>query len=304
MKIVSWNVNGISARRRNLIKLMKKMLPDIMCVQETKTKCELDTPGYFQYWNLANRPGYSGTLVLTREEPISVKLGMGIKKYDTEGHLITLEYKDYYVINVYVPSIHSNNTPERRDYRRGWDRSLRRFVKKLDKPVLLCGDFNVARAWIDSYPENQKNEPDNPIFRSELRDGMERLLSIGLVDAFRSLYPNREGAYTWFGPKNQDYAFNRGSRLDYFLVSGELLPFVQDVKIHHDICALDHTPISMLFNPILPERDIGDEDLAEMWRNTDWKKLELELREMQKELAKAAFEHKWNVCQTSFFQKS
>lgn len=293
MKIVSWNVNGIVARRRDLINLMNKMKPDIMCVQETKTKYALDTPGYFQYWNLAKRRGYYGTLILAREEPLTVKLGMGVKKYDQEGRFIALEYKEYYVINVYVPSIHINNTPERPDYRRGWDRTLRKYVSKLDKPVILCGDFNVARAWIDSYPENQRNEPDAPIFRSELREGMEQLLSIGLVDAFRSLYPNKEGAYTWFGPKTQDYALNRGSRLDYFLVSGELLSFVQDVRIHHEICALDHTPISMIFNPVAPEKDIDDDDLAEMWRNTDWKKLEQELRDMQKKLAQAAFERKW-----------
>ena len=262
-------------------------------MQEVKTKCKLNTPGYFQFWNLARRRGYSGTLILTHEEPMSVKLGMGIKKYDEEGRLITLEFCGYYLINVYVPSVHANKTPDRPDYRRGWDKALRKYVSKLENPVIICGDFNVARAWIDSYPENQRNEPDAPIFRSELREGMEQLLSAGLIDAFRSLYPNREGAYTWFGPKTQDYALNRGSRLDYFLVSGELLSFVQDVKIHHEICSLDHTPISMIFNPVAPEKEIGDDTLAEMWRNTDWKKLKLELREIQKELAQAAFDQKW-----------
>ena len=158
MKIVSWNVNGLLARRRDFIKLMNVMKPDIMCVQEINTKCELDTPGYFQYWNLAKRRGYSGTLTLARKEPASVKLGMGIKKYDEEGRFIALEYKDYYVINVYVPSTHPNNAPERPDYRRGWDRALRKYVSKLSKPAILCGDFNVARAWIDSYPENHEKE--------------------------------------------------------------------------------------------------------------------------------------------------
>ena len=203
MKIISWNVNGLkSCCRKGFFHFLADTMPDVLCCQEIKTLCYLNTPGYLQYWNPAERPGYSGTLTLVRKEPLSCVFGMGKKELDREGRLITLEYKDFYILNAYVPNINPHNPPDRPDYRLEWEKELRKFVSKLSKPVILCGDFNATRAWIDSYPENQKNEPDNPLFSSEVREGFEKLLATGLVDAFRILHPKKEGGYSWWGPKN------------------------------------------------------------------------------------------------------
>jgi len=218
---------------------------------------------------------------------------MGIKKFDDEGRLITLEYKGFFLVNVYVPSLNPHSNPERPDYRIEWDKALKKYISKLQKPVIMCGDFNVAHAFIDSYPENEKNEPDQPFFRSEVREGFDQLLSIGLVDVFRALYPNKEGAYTWWGPKNRNRAENRGSRLDYFLISGELLSCVQSVKFHIDTIASDHCPISMIISLAAPKENLDDEDLAVLWRTIDWPKMEDALRDMQRKLALAAFERRW-----------
>ena len=230
-----------------------------MCCQETKTspKFKMNTPGYHQYWNHAERPGYAGTLILTRKEkePLSDTYGIGVEELDREGRVIALEYKDFYIVNAYVPSLNPYSSAERPDYRLEWEAAFRSYLSRLQqvKPVVLCGDFNATRAYIDSYPDNGKNEPDNPFFQSEVRDGFEKLLAVGFVDAFRALHPRKEGAYTWWGPKNNDRAENRGSRLDYFLVSGELLSFVQSIKFHRDTQGSDHCPISMLFCPVKPK---------------------------------------------------
>lgn len=294
MKIVSWNVNGIAAcRRKGFLKFLADAKPDMMCCQETKTQCALSTPGYIQIWNKAERPGYSGTLILTRRPPLSVSLGMGIEQFDSEGRLITLEYKDFYLVNVYVPSLNPHSAPGRPDYRAEWDRALREYVCRLQKPVIMAGDFNATRAYIDSYPENQKNEPNDPLFCSEVRDGLEQLFSAGFVDVFRSLYPQKTGAYTWWGPKNKR-ADNRGSRLDYFIVSGELLACVQNIKFHVDTMGSDHCPISMVINPAAPKTDLADEDLAVMWRATDMSAMQEELSQKQRAIAYAAFYRKWN----------
>ena len=295
MKIVSWNVNGIVAcRRKGFLRFLTDTKPDIMCCQEIKTQCPLNTPGYQQFWNKAKQPGYSGTLVLTKQMPLSWSTGFGIEKFDIEGRVITLEYRDYYVVNVYVPSIHPHNSAPRPDYRLEWDKALQDYVQNLNKPVVMCGDFNATRAWIDSYPTNGKNEPDDPFFVSEARAGLERLLSIGLVDAFRVLYPNREGAYTWWGPKNHNRADNRGSRLDYFLVSGELLSFVQSIKFHKDILGSDHCPISMLFCPVRVKPEINEDDLAVVWQTIDWNRMEDTLLSMQQDISYAAYNREWD----------
>ena len=224
MKIVSWNVNGIAAcRRKGFLEFLADAKPDIVCCQEIKTRCSLNTPGYTQFWNLSKKTKCSGTLTLVRKLPLSCSLKIGIDKFDDDGRFIALEYKECYIINVYVPSVHPHNTPDRPDYRMEWDTALREYVSNLSKPVILCGDFNATRAWIDSYPENAKNEPDNLFFRSDIREGMEKLINTGLVDVFRELHPFKEGAYTWWGPKNKNRADNRGTRLDYFLLSSELL---------------------------------------------------------------------------------
>ena len=286
MKIVSWNVNGIVAcRRKGFLRFLSDTKPDIVCCQEIKTQCPLNTPGYEQFWNPSQEPGKSGTLILAKQPPLSWTIGFGIDKFDCEGRLITLEYKDYYIVNVYVPSIHPHNAPDRPDFRLEWDTALREYIVKLSKPVVLCGDLNATRAYIDSYPDNGKNEPDTPFFRSEVREGLEKLISVGLVDAFRVLNPNKEGAYTWWGPKNKNRAKNRGSRLDYFLLSGELLSFVQSIKFHKEILASDHCPISMLFYPVKPNREMDDDDMTAVWRSIDWERLEDILSSMQQDLS-------------------
>ena len=233
------------------------------------------------------------TLILTKYEPVSVTNGFGIKKLDGEGRIITLEYKDYFVLNVYVPSIQTHSPPDRPVFRLAWDQALRKYITSLNKPVILCGDFNATAAYIDIYPTNQKIEPDNPLFTSETRDSIVQLKALGLVDAFRALYPEQKSAYTWWGPKDNTRAQNHGSRLDYFFLSGELLSGLQEVTLHTDIFGSDHCPISMDFKLIQPETDTSDEDLATMWRTIDWAKMNLELRTMQEELAQAAFERDW-----------
>lgn len=182
MKIISWNVNGIvSCRRKGLLKFLASTKPDVVCLQEVKTKCPLNTPGYLQFWNPAKRLGYAGTLVLVRREPLSCTFGLGQRELDEEGRLISLEYKDFYVLNVYVPSLNTYSSPERFSYRRAWDQALRKYVARLTKPAILCGDFNVTRSFLDSYPDNQDNSPISPFFVSEIRDSFEKLLALGLT---------------------------------------------------------------------------------------------------------------------------
>ena len=295
MKIVSWNVNGIAAcRRKGFLEFLADAKPDIVCCQEIKTRCSLNTPGYTQFWNLSKKTKCSGTLTLVRKLPLSCSLKMGIDKFDDDGRFIALEYKECYIINVYVPSVHPHNTPDRPDYRMEWDTALREYVSNLSKPVILCGDFNTTRAWIDSYPENAKNEPDNLFFRSDIREGMEKLINTGLVDVFRELHPFKEGAYTWWGPKNKNRADNRGTRLDYFLLSSELLSSVQSIKFHKDILGSDHCPISMIITQAKPQRVMNDEDLAVIWRTIDWPKMEAELQRKQQDLSYAAYNRKWD----------
>jgi len=265
-----------------------------MCLQETKVsrKFKMKTPGYHQIWNYGNRPGYSGTLILTIRKPISQTLGMGIDKFDAEGRLITVEYEDFYILNVYVPSIHENNSPCRPDYRREWDEALCDYVGRFTKPVIMCGDFNATANVIDTYPKPEK-DPDDLFFTPETRYGLLKLMETGLVDAFRALYPAKEGAYTWWGPKNRDRQENRGTRLDYFLLSEELAFYIQDVWLHTDRTGSDHCPISLILRPSITHRDTSEEDLAVRWRTIDWSTMEEELFQQQKEIAQAAYSQNW-----------
>lgn len=296
MKIISWNVNGLEAcRNKGFLKFIKATKPDIVCCQETKVseQFRIKILGYTQIWNRGIRPGYSGTLILTIREPLSYSLGLGIEKFDVEGRLITLEFDDYYILNVYAPSIHENNSPERPDYRREWDESLRDYVKKLPKPVIMCGDFNATGADIDTYPKPEK-VPADLFFLTETRDGLLNLLESGMVDVFRATYPTKEDAYTWWGPKHKERLENRGTRLDYFLVSEELFFYVQDIQHHVDVLGSDHCSISLTIRPIAPQRDISEEDLAVRWRSIDWSIMEEELWQTQKEIALAAHMRKWD----------
>jgi len=259
----------------------------------------INTPGYHQYWNHSERHGYAGTLILTRKgkEPLSNTCGMGVEEFDREGRIITLEYKDFYVVNAYVPSLNASRSFGRTDYRLEWEAAFRSYLSRLLKlkPIVLCGDFNATHTSLDSYPDNRKNEPDNQFFQPEVQAGFEKLLSCGFVDAFRMLHPCKEGAYTWWGPKNNDRAENRGSRLDYFLVSGELLSFVQSIKFHRDTLGSDHCPISMLFYPVRPKREMDDTDMSTIWRAIDWNRLEETLLAMQQDLAYAAYNREWDM---------
>lgn len=294
MKIVSWNVNGIASRRRSLIKFLANKKPDIVCVQEAKSECVLNAPGYELYWNLAERKGYAGTLVLTKRKPINCTMGIGIEKFNVEGRVITLEFRDFFVVNVYVPSFSTGSSPDRRDYRWEWDKAFHQYVATLPKPSILCGDFNVVRDAIDSYPESAKESTILPYQQqSESRENFESLLDSGFVDAFRALHPNTDGVYSQWGPKNKDRLDNRGSRLDYILVSNKLLSFTLSVDYHMDILGSDHCPVSINISPPALFEEQVQEDLAAQWQAIDWKRMQKLLFLMQKELAQAAHMQDW-----------
>lgn len=296
MKIVSWNVNGLAACvRKGLYKFVSHMNADVVCLQEIRSEFPLNLPNYpYQLWNMAKRKGYSGTLLLSRSAPLSWASGIGIKKFDNEGRLITAEYKDLYIVNVYAPNVNTASKPGREEYRIEWDVALRNYLDKLGKPVIVCGDLNVAHRHIDIYPENQKNALP-PMFTTEERAGFEKLLSLGLTDAYRHLYPYQTGAYTWWGPKNANRGVNHGSRLDYFLVSDELLQGVREVEHHAGVYGSDHCPISMRYARTGASYMAPLEELGRQWRLTDWADAERELKELQRELSQAAYLRDWHT---------
>lgn len=292
MKIVSWNVNGLEAcKRKGFMNFLENTNADIFCCQEIKKQCYLYTPEYLQFWNPAARPGYSGTLLLSKREPLSIRYGMGIDCFDVEGRLITAEYEDYYVVNTYVPN--SQASQERLDYRVAWDAAFLSYINSLPKPVVLCGDFNVARSYIDVYPENLRNEENPPGFISDEREGMERLLESGFLDVFRTLYPTQEGAYTWWSNRLRKRLENRGWRLDYFIISQVLLGHVYGIKHYTDTLGSDHCPISLILNSVSPRKEMSSEDMAVMWRGADWDKLEDQLFAKQRKIAAAAASRNW-----------
>lgn len=293
MKVVSWNVNGLAAcKRKGFLKFLAHAKPDVFCCQEIKTQCPLHTPDYLQFWNPAQRKGYSGTLTLTRKQPLSVHYGLGMDEIDREGRVIALEYDTLYIINVYVPN--SQGSAERHDFRVLWDEALLEYLKGLDKPIVLCGDFNVARDYIDIYPENLRNEQNPPGFELEEREGMERLLDGGFTDVFRTLYPDQTGAYTWWSNRLNKRLENRGWRLDYFLISNALMGNVRDVVHHTDVLGSDHCPISLTLRLAPAQKGLTQEDLAAMWRGIDWDRMEDQLLELQRRLARASLSRQWD----------
>ena len=295
MKIASWNVNGIRAcREKGFFKFLSDVAPDVMCCQEVKGECALDTPGYFQYWFPAKRANYSGTLTLAKREPLSVRKGIGDERIDIEGRLIAVEYPEFFIVNIYAPSLNPHSTPDRHELRRDWDKALLKFLTDLPKPCVVCGDFNVARSYIDVYPENQKNSPAPPFFQSEVRDGFEKYMEAGFVDSFRVIYPNREGSYTWWGPKNKARELNLGSRLDYILVSGEIWNAAASVKHYTSTMGSDHCPISLIIRPSTLHVKASDAELASRWRTFDWGRMEDELFQKQRKIAQAAYLRKWD----------
>ena len=246
-KFVSWNVNGIRACiKKDFYDSVSKLNADILCLQETKVQegqVEVDLPGYYQYWNYAEKKGYSGTAVFTKVKPLDVAYGLDIPEHDTEGRVITLEFKDSYFITVYVPN--SQDGLRRLDYRRKWEDDFRAYVCSLDKnkPVIFCGDLNVAHKEIDL--KNPSTNHQNPGFTDEEREKMSEMLSAGFTDTFRFFYPDKAEAYSWWSYRFQSRERNTGWRLDYFITSDSLRPKLKDAGIRSDIFGSDHCPVEL-----------------------------------------------------------
>ena len=247
MKLISWNVNGLRAcLGKNFKESMQALDADIICVQETKMQkgqAEVDFPGYSEYWNSAVKKGYSGTAVFSRNKPLAEHYGLGIDKHDQEGRVITLEYDAFHLVNVYTPN--SQNELARLEYRMDWEEDFRAYLLTLDakKPVVACGDLNVAHREIDL--KNPKTNQQNPGFTPQEREKMSVLLDAGFTDTFRLLYPDLTGAYSWWSFRANARANNTGWRIDYFLVSQRLTPHVTEAAIHPDIYGSDHCPVSL-----------------------------------------------------------
>lgn len=245
MKLISWNVNGIRASvKKGFMDYFDDMDADIFCIQETKCQpdqIDLDLPGYEQFWHSAVRKGYSGTAVFTKEKPLSHKYGIGIEEHDQEGRVITLEYSDYYLVTCYTPN--SKRGLLRLDYRMVWEDAFRAYLKDLDKhkPVILCGDLNVAHKEIDL--KNDKSNHKNAGFTDEERGKMTELLDAGFVDSFRYFYPNLDGMYSWWSYMGKARENNTGWRIDYFLVSKRFSGQMEDAEIHMSQRGSDHCPV-------------------------------------------------------------
>lgn len=244
---VSWNVNGLRAAvKKGFMDSFAALDADAVCVQETKMQpgqLELELPGYYQYWNSAVRKGYSGTAIFTKHEPLAVRYGIDREEHDTEGRVITLEYPDHYLVTVYTPN--SQRELTRLDYRMEWETAFQEYLHELDKdkPVVVCGDLNVAHQEIDL--KNPKTNRHNAGFTDEERGRMTELLGSGFTDTFRLLYPDLEDAYTWWSYFAESRERNIGWRIDYFLVSDRLAPKVKEAKIFPDIYGSDHCPVSV-----------------------------------------------------------
>ena len=248
MKFVSWNVNGLRAcLKKGFVDSVLALDADFICLQETKMEqgqAEVDLPGYRQFWNSADKKGYSGTAIFTRHEPISAACGMDLDKHDHEGRLITLEYPDFWLVNCYTPN--AQRGLERIGYRMEWEDDLLDYLKSLDKtkPVVYCGDLNVAHEEIDL--KNPKTNRGNAGFSDQERGAMTRLLSSGFTDSFRLLYPDKEGAYSWWSYQFHAREKNVGWRIDYFVVSDRLGEQVAEAAIHPDVEGSDHCPVSLI----------------------------------------------------------
>jgi len=247
MKLTSWNVNGLRACLNKGFKdFFHTVNADVFCIQETKmqpNQVEVDLGQYEAYWNSALKKGYSGTAVFTRIKPLSFNYGMDMQEHDQEGRIITLEFEQFFLVNVYTPN--SQRELVRLDYRTKWEDDFRVYLKKLDadKPVIVCGDINVAHQEIDI--KNPKNNRRNAGFTDEERGKMTVLLQSGFTDTFRYLYPEKKDAYTWWSYMMKAREKNIGWRIDYFLVSDRLRPKIKDSVIHSEIFGSDHCPISL-----------------------------------------------------------
>lgn len=248
MKLISWNVNGLRAcMNKGFLDFFKVTDADIFCVQETKMQreqAEFDFPGYQEYWNSAVKKGYSGTAVFTKTQPLTVTYGIGIEEHDQEGRVITAEFPEFYLVNVYTPN--SQRELERLAYRQVWEDAFRTYLLGLDakKPVLVCGDMNVAHHDIDL--KNFKSNRGNAGFTDEERAKFTELLAAGFTDSFRHLYPDKEGAYTWWSYMFKARQHNAGWRIDYWLVSNRWADKIEDSLIYSDILGSDHCPVGLL----------------------------------------------------------
>lgn len=247
MKLISWNVNGFRAIiRKGFAEIFQELNADIFCIQETKLQAgqvEIDFPGYEQCWNYAERKGYSGTAVFTRKHPKAVTYGMGIAEHDKEGRVITLEFDSFYLVNVYTPN--SQDELARLDYRMQWEDAFRDYLKNLEKtkPVIVCGDFNVAKDEIDL--KNPKTNHNSAGFTDQERQKLKTLLSAGFVDTYRYFNPNKTGAYSWWSYRNNARKNNAGWRIDYFLVSESLRGKLLNADILSSIYGSDHCPVEL-----------------------------------------------------------
>lgn len=246
-KLISWNVNGLRAIvGKGFLDVFRELDADIFCLQETKLQegqIDLDLPGYYQYWNYAEKKGYSGTAMFTRKEPLSVTYGIGIPEHDREGRVITAEFEDYYVVTCYTPN--SQNELARLSYRMEWEDAWRTYLKGLEtkKPVIFCGDLNVAHKEIDL--KNPKTNRRNAGFTDEEREKFTRLLEAGFIDTFRYFYPDQEGIYSWWSYRFRAREKNAGWRIDYFCVSEALKDRLAGAAIHTDVMGSDHCPVEL-----------------------------------------------------------
>ena len=248
MKLISWNVNGLRAcMGKGFMDFFQEADADIFCIQESKLQegqISLELPGYYQYWNYAEKKGYSGTAIFTKKEPVSVAYGIGMEEHDKEGRVITLEYEDFYMVTVYTRN--SQDGLARRDYRMRWEDDFLAYLKGLEakKPVIFCGDLNVAHKEIDL--KNPKTNRKNAGFTDEERAKFSGLLESGFVDTFRHFYPELEGAYSWWSYRFHAREKNAGWRIDYFLVSPSLKDRLEDALIYKDVFGSDHCPVGLL----------------------------------------------------------
>lgn len=248
MKFISWNVNGLRACvGKGFLDFFKEADADIFCLQETKLQAgqiDLELPGFHQYWNYAEKKGYSGTAIFAREKALQVTYGIGVEEHDHEGRVITLEYPDFYFITVYTPN--SQNELARLDYRMKWENDFLAYLKKLEetKPVIFCGDLNVAHKEIDL--KNPKTNRNNAGFTDEERGKFTALIDAGFIDTFRYFYPDLEGVYSWWSYRFSARAKNAGWRIDYFLTSASLKDRLQDAMIYNEVMGSDHCPIGLL----------------------------------------------------------
>lgn len=247
MKLISWNVNGIRACvQKGFLEFFKEVDADIFCIQESKLQegqIELDLEGYNQYWNYAKKKGYSGTAIFTKQKPLEVTYGLGIEEHDQEGRVITLEFEQFYMVTVYTPN--SQNELARLPYRMEWEEAFKDYLKKLDekKPVIVCGDLNVAHKEIDL--KNPKTNQKNAGFTIEERTKFSELLENGFTDTFRYFYPDREEIYSWWSYRFKAREKNAGWRIDYFLTSSSLEDQLVGAKIHTEVLGSDHCPVEL-----------------------------------------------------------